>query len=418
LTDETLHTDKRILTDMPATEEQILPKQSQEVVALFASIVDSDSFFGVADNILGAIKDFRCLAECAELARRREPGGAYYRAKFWKRSHDLLKEEADGKKCFSLICKELQVPPSKARSCVEQGEAISVAEIAVSNKALRRAPLAVFENALRCQNKSSQYLMRAAIRLEVDPDTTARQLHNNWCEINGSIKSNLDIIKPSDWWAFSHPKWRQEDNFPGSIPGEIYANALYYFAPQIGVVVDAMAGSGMLQRVYDDRERWQKEMDFDLDIHLFDLYPRREYIRCHDARNPLPVAADWIFLDPPYFGQSSHLYDGDLALATNYAEYIQIMQKIVEAMAYSLKPKGRLCLFLPKWSGLKQDDPNHNIPSDVSSLAVQAGLTWIDVAFVSRGRQQEPGSALKNISAKRIRRMRSDTCVLNVFEKA
>jgi hypothetical protein len=86
------------------------------------------------------------------------------------------------------------------------------------------------------------------------------------CQKNGSIKANLDIIKPSDWWAFSHPKWRKEEDFPGSIPGEIYTNALYYFAPQSGIAVDPMAGRGMLKRVYDDRDRWQKDSNFELKI--------------------------------------------------------------------------------------------------------------------------------------------------------
>ena len=60
---------------------------------------------------------------------------------------------------------------------------------------------------------------------------------------------------------------------------------LYYFAPQVGVVVDPMAGSGMLKRVYDDRELWQKDLNFNLEIYLYDLHPCRDYIEKHDAKN-------------------------------------------------------------------------------------------------------------------------------------
>ena len=395
-----------------------LPEQSQDIVTLFANIVDSDSFFEIADNILDKIKDARCLAECGQLARRREPGGSYYGAKFWARSFEFLEsDDGETKQQFSRLCKEVQVSPSKATSYVEQGKAIKLVEYAVSNKALRKAPLAVLENAQRFNGKAAQYLMRAAILLEINPEATPRQIHTQWCDINGSVKSNLDIIKPSDWWAFSHPKWRQEKNFPGSIPGEIYANALYYFAPRTGVAIDAMAGSGMLKRVYDDRERWQKDLDFDLDIYLFDLYPRRDFIQCHDAIQPLPMMADWIFLDPPYFGQSRHLYEGSLALEHDYQRYLIHLSQVLSALSMSLNPGGNLCLFLPKWSGLTLKDQNHDVPTDAYALAVNAGLKWIDTAYVSRGRQQEPGSAIKNNSAKRIRRMRSDTCVLNIFQK-
>jgi hypothetical protein len=245
---------------------------------------------------------------------------------------------------------------------------------------------------------------------------TARQVQHAWCERHGSQKANLDIIKPSDWWAFSHPKWRRDPTFPGSIPGEVYANALYYFAPKRGVAVDPMAGSGMLLRVYRDRALWQKNSDFDLDVRLFDLHPARDFIKRHDARRPLPLKADWIFLDPPYFGQSSHLYDGDLAGAATYKEYLAGLAGLIAAMAASLRAGGRLCLFLPKWSGPANGE-NHDVPGDASRCARDSGLSWLDCAFVSRARQQSRGFAFQNIAAKRARRMLSDTCILNVFEK-
>jgi hypothetical protein len=147
------------------------------------------------------------------------------------------------------------------------------------------------------------------------------------------------------------------------------------------------------------------------------LHPRRCFIKKHDARNPLPIKADWIFIDPSYYGQSSHLFDDRLALAKTYDDYLSVMKEIITALAESLNPSGRLCVFLPKWSGLRPEDPNHDVPSDVSSMVIACGLSWLDTAYVSRGRQQEPGSATKNNMAKRDRRMRSDTCVLNVFEK-
>ena len=55
---------------------------------------------------------------------------------------------------------------------------------------------------------------------------------------NQANKQELDIIKPSNWWGFGCPKYRMEEAFPGSIPGEVYANALYYFAPYTGKIAD------------------------------------------------------------------------------------------------------------------------------------------------------------------------------------
>jgi hypothetical protein len=260
-------------------------------------------------------------------------------------------------------------------------------------------------------------LIEARRFLNANPHTKPSQVHLNWCRINGSLAANFDIIKPSDWWAFSHPKWPKEEDFPGSIPGEVYANALYYFAPQRGIAVDPMAGSGMLRRVYLDRDKWQKDRNFNLRLHLFDLLPKRRFIKKHDARIPLPFKADWIFLDPPYFGQSEHLYEGDLAHTKDYPAYLKAIGKIVLAMRQSMNRGGRLCVLLPKWSGTKPEDANYDLPADVKDIASKLGLKWVDAAYVSRARQQEPGSALKNNLAKRELRMRSDVCVLNIFEK-
>ena len=93
------------------------------------------------------------------------------------------------------------------------------------------------------------------------------------------------------------------------------------------------------------------------------------------------------------------------------------MEDVIIAMSDSLNEYGRLCILLPKWSGFRPSDSNYDIPHDVHLIATNTGLKWLDMAFVSRARQQEPASARKNNQAKINRRMRSDTCVLNIFEK-
>src|SRR6266702_4007550 len=267
-------------------------------------------FYEIAETALNKIEELPLLMQCAMLAGKREPGGTYYRAKFWYKVRSLLPVESSLQRnaLLSKFSQTTGLSMSAISEYIKQGETITLAE-----------------------------------------------------------------------------------EFSGTIPGEIYANALYYFAPQQGVAVDPMAGSGMLKRVYDDRDRWQKDRFFSLEIHLFDHYPCRSFIKQHDVLNPLPLKADWIFLDPPYFGQSKHLFKGDLAVTADYSTYLSQIQTIVEAMALSLNANGRICIFLPKWSELTLDEPNYDIPGDVAQLAVKSGLRWIDAAFVSRARQQEQG---------------------------
>ncbi|MEM9540625.1 MAG: hypothetical protein AAGA60_14120 [Cyanobacteria bacterium P01_E01_bin.42] len=386
----------------------------------FHNAVDNDSFYEIVEIVFTELLDAREIVKCAELVRKREPGGAFYQAKLWAKAHEIIDSKKDTKSKqlkFNQLCNQIGVNSSRAKKIVKQGQLILALEKeGVDTGNLRTVSPIFFQYAQRQKKRIKEYFLEAVNFLDNNPNATYTHIHRNWCQKNGSIKANLDIIKPSDWWAFSHPKWRKEEDFPGSIPGEIYANALYYFAPRRGIAIDPMAGSGMLKRVYDDRERWQKDSNFNLQIHLFDLNPRRPFIKYHDIRKPLPIKADWIFIDPSYYGQSSHLYTDCLAFTENYRDYLAIMKEIIRALTKSLNYNGKLCIFLPKWSGLKFEDPNYNIPADVASIAIACGLNWLDTAYVSRGRQQEPGSAAKNNVAKRERRMRSDTCVLNVFE--
>jgi hypothetical protein len=379
-----------------------------------------EGVFAAAERMLRGRKDAVDIAACAEALAGRLPGGALYRARLWTAVADIIAPQGfqnGSREAFRAVCSAVRVEPNIARQLVAEGRVIKELEARrLKLDGLRFVPPEVLTSALAQRSRATDYLKFANRQYRKAPHLAARALHKRWTEQHGSIRAKLDIIKPSDWWAFSHPKWRQDRGFPGSIPGEVYANALYYFAPRNGVAVDAMAGSGMFRRVYRDRRLWQKDSDFQLTIGLYDLHPYRPGIRRHDARKPLPEKADWIFIDPPYYGQSDHLYQGDLAEVQTYDAYLAQLKLVIRSMAKSLKKGGRFCLLLPKWSGRKADDRNHDMPRDAAEAAASNGLEWLDAAFVSRGRQQERGFGYQNLAAKRRRRMVSDTCVLNVFE--
>lgn len=231
----------------------------------------------------------------------------------------------------------------------------------------------------------------------------------------------IDIIKPSDWWSFGVPRW-QKEGFDGSIPGEIYANALYYFAPKRGVAVDAMGGSGTLRRVYDDRDRWQKDSGFNLDVYLFDKHPREPFatkynIRQHDIQeHPLDFRADWLFIDPPYFKAANGYYDGDLSQMTDYGKYLAYMGAILFNVYLSLNPGGVFCLFLPPFVDASEFiQPYIDIPSDMVGKARSIGFELIRRCYVNRAIQQHPDAGSTNNKAKAMRMMKSDTCELIVL---
>lgn len=238
----------------------------------------------------------------------------------------------------------------------------------------------------------------------------------------GEIQPELDIIKPSNWWSFGCPKWRQED-FRGSIPGEIYANALYYFAPEQGVAADGMAGSGMLRRVYEDRHLWQKERRLALDIRLYDLYPKEPWaskygIQRHDMTTPLPEPVDWLFIDPPYFRIAADFLEGELAKTQDYGRYCELMRRVIEAARDSLRPGGVFCLFVAPYADITDpESPFIDVPADMYRIAIESGLRLVFRAYVSRGEQQRRAAGMMNLKAKRMRRMFCDVCELLVFQR-
>lgn len=297
----------------------------------------------------------------------------------------------------------------------------------VQRDRIRATPLADRANDLLEIAQINDAKCRAAVIKKVTgkhPPKTIKAAIRDYQIESGQITGELDIIKPSNWWAFGNPKYEQEDGFAGSIPGEVYANALYYFAPRRGVAIDGMAGSGMLRRVYDDRQRWQKDSNFDLEVHLFDKHPRepfasRYHICQHDMTRPLPVRADWLFLDPPYFGISSNLYQGDLSQTADYTKYRSTMEKILKAAWRSLNPKGVLCLYVTAFVDISDDRrPTVDVPADMRQLAINIGFAPKFRAYVSRGEQQRAWAGQVNLKAKRIRQMFSDACELLVFHRA
>jgi len=237
----------------------------------------------------------------------------------------------------------------------------------------------------------------------------------------GEITPEYDVIKPSNWWAFGRPKWLQE-GFRGSIPGEIYANALYYFAPSKGVAADGMAGSGMLRRIYDDRSLWQHNRKFSLDIQLYDLYPREPFatqynILPHDMLTPLPNKVDWLFLDPPYYRIAADLYDGELAQTQDYQRYCELITSVIIAAKKSLKRGGIFCLFTTPYVDISNtNNPVIDVPADLLRIGTEQGLRLNFRVYVSRGEQQRRGAGYINIKARSQRRMFSDVCELLVFQ--
>ena len=127
------------------------------------------------------------------------------------------------------------------------------------------------------------------------------------------------VIRPTDNWSFGNLRWPRIDGFDGYgyIPGDLYANCIWYYARDDDAILDPMAGSGMMLHVWEERETWLEDRLPDLTVSGSDLNPRgpyKEQIRQQDLLEGLPQGSyDYIIMDPPYPG----LVDGQYSNSPN-----------------------------------------------------------------------------------------------------
>jgi ParB family chromosome partitioning protein len=229
------------------------------------------------------------------------------------------------------------------------------------------------------------------------------------------------IIKPTDNWNFARVVYPPTMDAIGYIPGEIYANCLWYFAQSGHVVVDAMAGSGMIERVYEDRKRWLGAEQLEINVLMFDLHPTQPAIDEHNLLDSFPVAhADYIFLDPPYWGRCHRAYSDDPRDLANMSqeEFVVALNAIARNCA-SAQSEGGLCTVL---MGNYTDVTTGMVILFIEAVRDAWRLAGYDlhhVAYASRHSQktQSPGMANLNNSARRSRTPLTDMIEVLTFRR-
>ena len=227
-----------------------------------------------------------------------------------------------------------------------------------------------------------------------------------------SLNPLSPVIRPTDNWNFSSLRWPRIDGFDayGYIPGDVYANCLWYYARDDDSVLDPMAGSGMVLHVWQERNTWLEDRLPNLTVSGSDLNPRGPYdkqIRRHDLLEGLPEDSyDYIIMDPPYPGLANGQYSAlpnDLA-NMNPRDWSQAMRSIAFDFYNQQPSNGRCTVIIPN---------NRNIvtgqrdlfPDVVRSIFRDVGYQLYDTTYASRRTQQKQGRrmAILNNQARRSR---------------
>ena len=234
------------------------------------------------------------------------------------------------------------------------------------------------------------------------------------------------MIKPTNNWDFTrilYPRL-EPDETHGYLPGDLYANALFYFAEPGDLVVAPMAGSGMIHHVYLDRALWTKgrPQPWDIDLRMFDLSPRGPYAsrigrwNILDGFPPVERAPDYVIFDPPYLGLCRRQYsDSDRDLANmDTAGWKATMHAIAQSCG---AVEARRCtIIVPAFVDHAAGIEVH-CPEIVREAWLAAGYRLHRrTCYASKHTQQHPGMARWNSIARQSRMPVADIAEVLTFD--
>lgn len=233
------------------------------------------------------------------------------------------------------------------------------------------------------------------------------------------------IIKPSDNWNFSNvafERLEENDHSHGYIPGDIYANCLWYYTSDGARVAAPMAGSGQIIKVWESRAQWMVGDQWEIDLHCFDLSPRGRYadrIQRNDLRHGLPIQdVDYIVMDIPYYGMVVGQYSDspDDVANMNLDYWLDAMSRVARSCAAAQVFTGLCSVVTPNYRDVVS---GQIIPvtSFVEQVFVGAGYVLHDKAYASRRIQQaqNAGMARMNSMAKKNKVMLTDMAEILTF---
>lgn len=241
-----------------------------------------------------------------------------------------------------------------------------------------------------------------------------------------SHQSIPPVIRPTDNWNFGKLLWPRIDGFDthGYIPGDVYANCIWFYAKDGDIVLDPMAGSGMILHVWQQRQSWLGDNHQDITVHASDLFPRGPYsdqIVQHDlTAEPPNIAADYIIMDPPYPAMAAGQYSqsqNDLANMTP-DNWILAISQIATGFHYVQPNGGRCTVVIPNNRNINTGD-RILYPDAVRHQFKNAGYQLYDTVYASRRTQQKQGRrmAILNNKARTTRVPMTDISEILTFVK-
>jgi DNA modification methylase len=186
-------------------------------------------------------------------------------------------------------------------------------------------------------------------------------------------------LKEKNVWSVDLPDPRfGKPNFKGRLPGQIVANALFYYTKPGDYVVDPFAGSGTLGDVIDSVSYFG-----DRKYKMYDLEPSDERIaRNNTLQTGIPeqtASVDFVFIDPPsdFFPEGG---EPSFSASAAKAESLLKLKGVIRETSRVLKQGGRVSIIVEPTVGKEFID----FPFEVATLMKDFGLKQVGKVYLPK----------------------------------
>jgi SAM-dependent methyltransferase len=247
------------------------------------------------------------------------------------------------------------------------------------------------------------------LRKKIHDDDQARR-------IDERTKYGFDL-RERNVWTFETPDPRfGKSNFKGRMPGQILANALYYYTKSGDSIVDPFAGSGTLGDIIDTLPHFQ-----DRKYKMYDIEPNDErVIRNNILNTGIPEqtgSVDYIFLDPPAdFTQKDSMTNFEMGIDALRADFQLKFKGVFRECARILKSGGKVSIVVESAFALSEFI---DYPNEVVHLLREMGFKQTGKVYLPRRSSETASRANQGIAEMRgIRVLSSDCRELLTFQKS
>jgi hypothetical protein len=190
-----------------------------------------------------------------------------------------------------------------------------------------------------------------------------------------------------DHWYWNDLDYRFGDDWPGRIPAQLVVHTLFYFTRDNHLVVDPMAGGGVVLDVClaFNRRCWSLDL-----VDRCDTRPEIECYQWQTKNLQWPYQSsekpDLIFFDPPYFKKKADDYGKKSISNLSKSDYLEFFTQFFQLAYENAKSSTRLAFLNADWrnfqgiSALKENERDSILIFDYSKLLSDAG--WIITQYI------------------------------------